>query len=381
MSHYEARLEADLAKIRGRVKDVGAWVEKAVTEAVHALLAGNRSRSYEIILGDLPINREVRSIDRDCHAFVARHLPSAGHLRFVSSVLRLIVELERIGDYAATICREAVQLSETPTGTVARDLELMADQSRRVLSQAMRGWNEANAELARGTVGMTKQASGASHKVFEDLLREGKEDPRPLKDLFALLVVFNRLDRVIAQAKNICEETLFAVAGETKAPKRYRILFVDQKNDCQSQLAEAYARKAFPESGEYSSAGWAPAEGLEPRCQVFMERHGLDTSGLEPALLEPMHDELASFYVIVSLGPFAPLAPSAPLRGDVGDSGDPRPHIKEMPFHTVLLEWDVGPGPEDMDQERAEKLLEEAYKKIAHHIRQLMETLRGEEAD
>ncbi len=362
MSHYEERLKADLEKIRGRVRGVGARVANAVTGAVHALLAGNRAQAYGIILGDLPLNREVRSIDRDCHAFVARHLPSAGHLRFVSSVLRLIVELERIGDYAATICREAVQLTETPAGTVARDLELMADQSRRALNQAMRAWNEANAELARGTVGMTKQASGASHKVFEDLLREGKEDPRPLKDLFALLVVFNRLDRVIAQAKNICEETLFAVAGESKAPKRYRILFVDQKNDCQSQLAEAYARKAFPESGEYASAGWAPADGLEPRCQLFMERHGLDASSLEPSLLEPVHEELASHYVIVSLG------------------SDPRRQIPEVPFHTVLLEWDVGPGPEGMDQERAERLLEETYKRIAHHVRELMETLRGEEA-
>ena len=362
MSHYEQRLEADLEKIRGRVRGVGAEVEAAVTAAVHALLTGNRSRAYEIILHDLPINREVRSIDRDCHAFVARHLPSAGHLRFVSSVLRLIVELERIGDYAATICREAVQLSETPTGTVARDLELMADQSRRALNQAMRAWNEGSAELARGTVGMTKQAGGASHKVFADLLREGKKDPRPLKDLFALLVVFNRLDRVIAQAKNICEETLFAVAGESKAPKRYRVLFVDEKNDCQSQLAEAYARKAFPESGDYASAGWAPAAGLEPRCLLFMERHGLDASRLAPTLLEPIHEELASYYVIVSL------------------AGDPRPHIPEVPFHTALLEWDVGPSADGLDQERAEKLLEETYKRIAHEIRGLMETLRGEEA-
>ncbi len=362
MSHYEKRLEADLLRIRLRTKNVGSQVKDAVSEAVRALLAGDRNQAYRIILGDLPINREVRSIDRDCHAFVARHLPSAGHLRFVSSVLRLIVELERIGDYAATICREAVQLSEVPTGTVARDLELMADQSHRVLEQAMRAWDTLNAELARGTVGMTKQASGASHKVFADLLGEGKEDPRPLKDLFALLVVFNRLDRVVAQAKNICEETLFAVAGETKAPKRYRVLFVDEKNDCASQLAAAYARKAFPESGDYHSAGWTPAEALEPRCQLFMDHNGLDTSTLAPTLFEPIHEDLASYYVIVSLG------------------GDLRAQIPEAPFHTVFLEWDAGPGPEGLDQERAGKILEQMYKRIAAEVRALMETLRGEEA-
>ena len=70
---------------------------------MHALLTRDRELAAEVILGDLPINREVRAIDALCHAFVARHLPSAGHLRFVSSVLRLNVELERIGDYAVTI--------------------------------------------------------------------------------------------------------------------------------------------------------------------------------------------------------------------------------------------------------------------------------------
>ncbi len=362
MSHYEQRLEADLEHLRARVKDVGARVEEAVAGAVHALMSGDREAAYDIILGDLPINREVRSIDRECHAFVARHLPSAGHLRFVSSVLRLIVELERVGDYAASICRQAVQLSETPEGTVASDLELMAEQSRRVLAQALRAWNESNAELARGTVGMAKQAASASHKVFEDLLREGRDDPRPLRDLFALLVIFNRLGRVVAQAKNVCEETLFAVAGETKAPKRYRILFVDEKNDGYSQLAEAYARKAHPESGEYRSAGWAPAESLDLRCQLVMDRHGLDTSRLTPARLQPIHDELASYFVIVSL------------------AGDPRPHIPEIPFHSVLQVWEVGPRLEGLDQERAEKLFETAYERIAEKVEALIVTLRGEGA-
>ena len=138
-------------------------------------------------------------------------------------------------------------------------------------------------------MGMVSQASAASRKVFEDLLREGEEREGRLNDLFALLVIFNRLDRVIAQAKNICEETLFAVAGETKAPKMYRVLFLDEKNDCASLLAEAYANKAFPEAVAAASAGWAPAEGVEPRVQLFMDPRGLDTAKLKPE--PPAHDD------------------------------------------------------------------------------------------
>ena len=361
MSHYEERLAADLQEIRQRVEEVGRQVHQAHKNAIHALLTGDRALAYATILGDLPINREVRSIDRDCHAFAVRHLPTAGHLRYMSAAQRLIAELERIGDYAATICREAVQLSEAPVGAVARDLELMGQQSRGVLDQALVAWNTSNAELARGTIGMAKQATSASKKVFEDLLSEGKEDPRPLEHLFALLMVFNRLDRVVAQAKNICEETLFAVAGETKAPKRYRILFVDKSNDGLSQLAEAHARQTFPESGRYASAGWTPAESLEPRVQLFMERQGLDADDLAPKQLPKSHDELSDYHVIVSLG------------------GDVRPHVDAVPFHTCVLEWDIGPSASGMDQERAEELLEQNYGRLADNIRDLIQLLRGEE--
>ena len=68
----------------------------------------------EVVLGDLVVNRRVRKLDSKCHAFVARHLPSAGHLRFVSSVLRLSIALERVGDYAVIIARELAQLESPP---------------------------------------------------------------------------------------------------------------------------------------------------------------------------------------------------------------------------------------------------------------------------
>lgn len=367
MSHYEQRLEADRHKIALEVEAVGEAVETAQRLAIEALLAGDRQQAARTILGDLPINRRVLRLDRACHAFVARHLPSAGHLRWVSSVLRLNVELERIGDYAATICRAAVQLTEPPPAPVARDLELMADQGRRVLSQAMRSWNEGNAELARGTLGMVAQAAGASDKVFTDLLDAGQRAERPLADLFALLTVFNRLDRVIAQAKNICEETVFAVTGETKAPKVYRVLFLDEKNDCWSQLAAAHARKAFAECGEFASAGWAPAEVIEPRCAAFMDRHGLETAGLEPTSLEARRGFFADAHVIVSLG------------------GDPRPHVGRTPYHSVVLEWPVlewpaGPELADLDQERVETLLRDGLRDISARLVELIQLLRGEEA-
>ena len=123
MSHLEARLEHDINKIRAQMAEQSQEVIRAVKDAVHALQTGNKPLAYDTILRDHPINRQMREIDRICHRFIAVHLPSAGHLRLLSAVIRVNIELERIGDYAVTIAREGVQMSAPPSGVMARELE------------------------------------------------------------------------------------------------------------------------------------------------------------------------------------------------------------------------------------------------------------------
>ncbi len=360
MSHYEQRLERDLNQIREQLAEVAERVESGLKNAMHALLSGNRKLAYATILGDLPINRRVRRIDQLCHSFIALHLPSAGHLRLISSVIRTNIELERIGDYAVTICRESVQMSRPPQGLLADRLELISEESRRMLSQAITAFNEGNAEAARATKGMAAQVDLAFSSAFTDLTAE--DSGISLKDVMRLFNVFHRLERVAAQAKNICEETLFAVTGETKAPKVYRILFLDEENDSLSQMAEAIARRNFPNSGHYSSAGRRAGKAINPAVAEFMQAHGFDLSGAHPKPLEMTASELSELHVIVS------------LQGAVKD------YVAEVPFHTVALEWDVGTLPVGLDAEQALQRQEELYREIAVRVQELMQTLRGSEA-
>lgn len=359
MTHYEERLEGDLKRIRTRVASVAEDVQEALKNAVHALLSGNEKLAYATIMGDAAINRAVREVDRLCNAFVALHLPSAGHLRVISSVMRASVELERLGDYAVTISRESVQLSEPPTGSVGREIDHMAQESRGMLAQAVTAFNEDNAEMARATMRVADQVERTFDNAFADLTAE---PGRNIKELFALLVVFNLLERVSDQAKNLCEETLYMVTGETKPPKVFGILFVDEDNACLSQMAEAIARKTFPGSGRYASAGRTAADAISPALVAFMEERGLDLSEAKPKALDLTPAELAPHYAIVSL------------------SGPVRSYVPEIPFRTVALEWDVGEAPDGLGEQETRKRLEAIYRDIALHVRDLMEQLRGEGA-
>lgn len=362
MTHYEKRLENELNDVHGRFEWIASQVQEALQNAVRALLTSNHQLAYATILGDGAINRAVRELDQRCHKFMAVYMPSAGHLRLISSIVRAIIGLERVGDYAVSICRESVQLSKTLDTPVTREVELIADKSTLMLNQALLAFKERNAEAAKATMAMADQVEHTFDAIYASLLT-ATPDHAQLKDLFAMFVIFSLLERVSDHAKNICEDTVFSATGEAKAKKVYRVLFVDENNDCASQMGELIGRKNYSNAGQFSSYGRQPAESLDPGAVSFLEQRGMDLYTAKPKALELSHQEISELHVIVSL------------------QGSVKSYIPEVPFHTVALEWDIGSKPEGLGNEEAESRYEEMYRELAVHIRDLMERLRGKEEE
>ncbi|MCP3918914.1 MAG: phosphate signaling complex protein PhoU [bacterium] len=353
MGHYEERLNADLEKIRSQLAKMGRSVCSALENATRVVLTRDADLAAETILGDLPINRHYRKLDHRCHVFVARHLPSAGHLRLVSAVMRLSKTLERIGDYAETISRAALQLQKRPPEKIAQDIELMSERSLQILAKSLEAFNASDEELARSTLSMASRYGSTFDQVFGHLAAEGESGSRKITDLFSLMAVFNRFERVIHQAKNICEQTIFVVTGETKDEKTFDILFVDSRNAGASQLAEHFARKAYPGGGSYQSAGWDPGEVIDPEYLEFAEQKGFYLGDARLRRFDTVADDLQDFDIIIDL------------------TGKAREHIPKVPFHTTLLSWPI--------EDRKDP--EVVYKQLAPRLDELMSRLRGEGDD
>ena len=356
-THYEERMEADLAELRRKLQTVSDMVERQLQMSVQALLHHDQDVAAQVVLGDRQVNRRIKQIDELCHAFIVRHAPSAGHLRFVSAVLRFDVALERVGDYAGEIGRQVARLSDAPPGAVARDLELLAQQARHTLSEALNSFLAGDVELARTTYGLAAQTDFTLEKVLAELLRTGEKQKCPLSDVFGFLRSSKLIKRVADQAENICEQTFFAVTGDAREAKVFRVLFVDERNDRSSQIAEAYARKAFPESGLYESAGWSPTEELDAGLSAFMDSKGVDVRPAAPAALAVVEDAAELYNVIVLLSPGG------------------REHLGEVPYRTTVLEWEL-----DRGEGTSEETLERLYKDVAVRVRDLMTTLAGPDA-
>lgn len=352
MSHLEVRQEKDLNNIREKMVSQADLVAVAVEQAIQSVQTGDQKLAHAVVLRDHPINRNMRRIDRLCHNYIAVHLPSAGPLRLLSSIIRANVELERIGDYAVTIAREAVQMSNPPKGGMGRELDRVAGESLLMLRQAVKAFKELNAELARGTMVISEQLENDMDIVYEELI--SNTERAEVKDNLAIFVIFTQLKRVADQAKNLCEHTIFAVTGEEKEAKVYRVLFLDRNNSLFGPLAAAIASNSFPNGGIFESAGKEGANALDARLIDFMQERSLSVSDHGPRALSTLTArELAEQQVMVS------------LEGGIDE------YLDTPPFHTAVQEWDLG------DAENMETI----YREIASRIRDLMELLRGEGAD
>ena len=358
MKHYEERLEADEKNMREHVGALAAMVVEALDKSIEALTSGDEKLASAVVLDDGVINRAMRQIDAMAHSFLAVHLPSGMHLRLVSSIIRINIILERMGDYAVTIARELVQLEEKPGDDITSAVESMYKLSRDMLLQSLEAFNTNDAELAKQTMKLAQKTITAFNDVLDTLVHE--QDKRKVKDLFALFVVFHHLVRVSDQSKNICEDTVFTVTGETKAKKIYKVLFLDEDNSCLSQMAAAIGNKSYSYGGIFSSAGKQPAGSLHAGLAEFLGKHGIDVEGCQTRSLQDIEHPLDDYHVIVSL------------------SGAARTYMDDVPFHTTLLDWDVGEVPEG-DIDLCGKHLDDAYRNLALQIQDLMLLLRGDE--
>lgn len=351
MSHFEQRLQADLDAIRDWVWELGSDVEQALRNAKQALLHGDEDLAYATVLNDNPINRKSRACDRMCHTFIARHLPGAGHLREIAATIRVNVALERIGDYAVTISREAVQLQQDLPEHFISEIDSLADKSFQILHESRRTFRDDNAEQAKLLMRMAKNVEQDMDDIYADLF--DTDNNLNARTRLSLFVVFNMLKRVADQAKNLCDQTVYAVRGIAKIPKVYNILFLDQAGSAAGPLALAVARKNFPTQAKFRLAMSGDVRDNPADLQAFLQEKGLVTEGLKNESLASVDHDLAEFDVIIA------------LHGKVAD------YFGLPPFHTSALHWDISSGDSDLPDQ---------YRLLHERIHALIDLLAGDEA-
>jgi phosphate transport system protein len=364
-SHYEATLQRDIDLIRSKVLEMSTLAEKALKDALKAVVERNRQAAYSVVLRDQNIDDLEKQIDRLCLEFLVRQQPVAGHLRFVYAAIKINAELERIGDYAESIARQALKIAALPDVPAAKRFEEIANYSIPMLRDAVRAFTDQNAELARSTMVVEEKVDELRNQINAELLGLRQENRIPLESLTPLMTIARRFERVSDQAKNICEEVLYMCTGEYskhKGTEVLRILFVDEHNSCRSQMAEGIANSLEQPRLVFASAGIDPKP-VDPATVKFMKEKGIDISRQSSKSVEQIPN-LDHYQVIVALAKEAQKILPAP------------------PTKTVSLEWTVqDPSTANGSPEQVNAAYEATYLYIHEHITDLAEAILGDKID
>ena len=359
-SHLDTAVQEDLDKIRNKIMEMGALAEAAVRGSIQAVMLKDRQIAYAVILRDSYIDEIEKQLDNLCLRFLARHQPAGGLLRFAYSSIRINLELERVGDYAEAIAREALRLSQIDATLPLDRLRQIADLAEPMLHDAIRAFIDQDPDLAGRTIATDEAVDLMRDKLTSDITREFRDGRMPFEALYPMIMIIRRLERVSDQARNIGMEALYLCTGEVaRHPGSgvLKILFVDERSACRSMMAE-FVGKSLNEPGfEYSSAGLNP-QPIEPATAGFMASKGFDVTRAVPRALSSI-DNVEHQDVIVLLAPEAKRA------------------FPRRPRKAVLLEWPTDdPSLTTGTEAEIHASYESTYQFIRSHIRDLVSAVR-----
>lgn len=284
--HFEESLQRDMNKICQTVLEMARRDEKAMQDALTSLIEYDRKLAYTVIFRDRFIDELETTLDRLCLEFFVRHQPVAGHLRFVFATIKIVHDLERIGDYAESIARQVVFLSSIDPlphneKYIDKFIEL-AHLSIPMLQKSIQAYVQRDAKLAREMMVVESKADAIRSAINSELLNLQQQGEIPLEALAALFTVARRFERTTDQAKNICEEIVYIATGEVvkhQGIDQIRILFVDEDNSCYSQMAEGIAKSLKLPQFIFNSVGFKHAKPVAQQLVNFMAEKGIDISG------------------------------------------------------------------------------------------------------
>jgi phosphate transport system protein len=358
--HLEASLQEDLEEIRRKVVEMGELAETAVRGSIRAVLRKDRQVAYAVILRDGYIDEAEKRLDQLCLRFLVRHQPAAGLLRFAYASIRINLELERVGDYAEAIAREALRLSQIDAPLPLERLQQIAELAEPMLHDAIRSFVDQDADLASKTIETDEAVDLLRDKLTTDVTREFREGRMPFEALYPLIMIIRRLERVSDQARNISMETLYLCTGEiVKHPGSavLQVLFIDERSSCRSLMAEFIGTSLHDPGFSFSSAGLDPLP-IEKTTVDFMVSKGFDVSRAAPKALTNV-ENLEHRDVVVLLAPEA------------------RRAFPRRPRKAVLLEWPMDdPSRVSGTEAEVRAAYEKAYTFLSSQIGDLVSAIR-----
>lgn len=212
-----ATLDRKLSQLFDEILILDSLVETATLDAIQALKTHDLEAARRILAEDAVINAKRFEVEKDCMITIATQQPiMATDLRTVASILEVVAELERMGDYAKGIATICLRIGDQPHIKPLVDIPRMGDLVVSMLHRAVGAFVARDIETAAAIPAEDDEVDSLYDQVYRDLVGIMLKDPSTIDQANLLMWVAHNLERMADRVTNICERTIYIVTGELK---------------------------------------------------------------------------------------------------------------------------------------------------------------------
>ena len=213
MPHYDKYFDQELQDLKEMVLRLGGMVEEQVSNAIQSLMDGNAELARETIKVDHLINKLEVEIDEKCIDILALRQPMGPDLRFVTTAIKIIDNLERMGDMAVNICERVIDIAAEPRLKVYLDIPRMADVAKQMLKGCLDAFVTRNTAQAQQVRLQDDTVDALMSQIFRELLSFMVEDPHTISRATRIMFIAKYIERIADHATNIAEMVIYMVEG------------------------------------------------------------------------------------------------------------------------------------------------------------------------
>ena len=213
-THTDREYEQQLQLVRERLVIMAGRVEEMIAASIRALVERDVPLARRTIEADHRVNRLEVETDELCLLILAKRQPMASDLRFITLALKMVTDLERIGDLAVNICERAIELAAMPQLTPWQDIVRMGDVVQSMVRDAIDAFVRGDEAKAREVIERDNEVDDLYTKVFRDILAIMIQDSTAVERGIHVQSVAKWLERMADHCTNLAELVVFMIKGK-----------------------------------------------------------------------------------------------------------------------------------------------------------------------
>ena len=203
-----------LSELEKMMCDMGQMIETAIEDAMTALLEKDQEKAKEIIQNDEKVDHQQKKIEDLCMQLLLSQQPVATDLRQISSAIKMVTDMERIGDHAADISEITLQLTQSGYPHDLTEVKKMAKETTNMLKDSLDAYIEKNAQKAVKVIHQDDVVDDYFSRIKKEIIRQINDSSEGGEQEADLLMIIKYLERIGDHATNIAEWVLFYITGE-----------------------------------------------------------------------------------------------------------------------------------------------------------------------